>query len=154
MASELGKLQLFEIKLAIRELNADFCFFLDHAQIEELAALFTEDAIYTHGSRESIGRAEILKLFQRRGSAGSRTSRHLQSGLRIQIDDASSATGQSVCMTFGADQPAPISNTEPHLIADFIDEYRHCDDGRWRICRRHIERIFVAPNNQGPIGAN
>ena len=153
MATELGKEKRLEIELAIRAVNADFCFFLDHDEISQLADLFTDDALYTHGSRESHGRSAILELFAARGSAGTRTSRHLQSGLRLQIDSETSATGQSVCMTFGADQSAPIPSTEPHLIADFVDEYRHCADGRWRISRRHIERIFVAPSNQGPIGS-
>jgi ketosteroid isomerase-like protein len=153
MATEIGKEQRLEIELAIRALNADFCFFLDHDETRQLADLFTDDALYTHGNRESHGRKEILELFTTRSTAGTRTSRHLQSGLRLQIDSETSAAGQSVCMTFGADLSPPISSTEPHLIADFVDEYRHCTDGRWRFSRRHIERIFVAPDNQGPIGS-
>ena len=153
MATEIGKQQRLEIELAIRALNADFCFFLDHDEIPQLADLFTDDALYTHGSRESHGREAILELFMTRSTAGTRTSRHLQSGLRLQINSETSAAGQSACMTFGADQSPPISSTEPHLIADFVDEYRHCTDGRWRFSRRHIERIFVAPDNQGPIGS-
>jgi len=153
MASELDKEQRIEIKLALQALNADFCFYLDHDKTSELADLFTEDALYTHGSRESHGRKAIFELFTTRSNTGTRTSRHLQSGLRLQIDSDTSAAGQSVCMTFGADQSVPITGTEPHLIADFVDEYRHCTDGRWRFSRRHIERIFVAPGNQGPIGS-
>ena len=153
MATKIGKEQRLEIELAIRALNADFCFFLDHDETRQLADLFTDDALYTHGNRESHGRKAILELFTTRSTAGTRTSRHLQSGLRLQIDSETSAAGQSVCMTFGADLSPPISSTEPHLIADFVDEYRHCTDGRWRFSRRHIERIFVAPDNQGPIGS-
>lgn len=153
MATEIGKQQRLEIELEIRALNADFCFFLDHNKVSQLADLFTEDAFYTHASRESLGRKAIFELFTTRSAKGTRTSRHFQSALRLQIDSETSAAGQSVCMTFGADQCAPISNTAPHLIADFIDQYRHCTDGRWRFSRRHIERIFVAPGNQGPMGS-
>jgi hypothetical protein len=95
----------------------------------------------------------VRQLFESRREGKNRTSRHIQSGLRIEITDATRATGRSVCLTFGADAPPPIIPATPYLVADFIDEYRKCDDGRWRLKRRHIERIFVAETNKGPEGA-
>lgn len=154
MAAELTDQDIVEIKLALHELNADFCYFLDHRDTDRFARLFTEDAIYTHGTRASRGRTEIHALFDKRNQAGTRTSRHLQTGLRIHIIDGRAATGSSVCMTFAADATPPIEQATPHLVADFIDEYSLCADGRWRISRRHIERIFVAPGNKGPVGSN
>ena len=152
MATEAQRLNLLETRLALEALNTDFCHFLDHGDIDALVELFTEDAVYTHGSRRSSGRTEILKLFQRRGSAGPRTARHLYSCLRLQVESEDRASGTSVCLTFAFDGTAPIVPAEPHLVADFIDDYRRCADGRWRISKRHIERIFVAANNQGPVG--
>jgi hypothetical protein len=55
-------------------------------------------------------------------------------------------------MTFACDGIPPISPATPFLVADFIDEYQHCPDGRWRISKRHIERIFTASDNKGPVG--
>ncbi|MGI9204602.1 MAG: nuclear transport factor 2 family protein [Woeseiaceae bacterium] len=153
MAAELTHQGIFEIKLALHELNADFCHYLDQRETDRFANLFTEDAIYTHGSRASHGRAAIHALFDKRNKAGTRTTRHLQTGLRIQLVDEYLAKGSSVCMTFAADATPPISHAVPHLIADFIDEYMLCEDMRWRISRRHIERIFVAPGNEGPAGS-
>lgn len=154
MAAELTSQDVVEIKLALQELNADFCYLLDHRETDRFADLFTENAVYTHGARASHGRDAIHALFAQRNRSGTRISRHLQTGLRIQIIDGQYATGSSVCMTFAADATPPVSHATPHLIADFIDEYELCPDKHWRISRRHIERIFVAPGNEGPVGSN
>ena len=154
MAAELTSKGIIEIKLALNELNADFCYLLDHRETDRFAELFTEDAIYTHGARASHGRSAIHKLFDERNQAGTRISRHLQTGLRIDLIDGHSAKGSSVCMTFAADAQPPVAAAMPHLVADFSDEYRLCEDQRWRFSRRHIERIFVAPENKGPVGSN
>jgi len=151
MATELKHEDLVAIRQSLTDLNNDFCYFLDHGMIAELVDLFCEDATYTHGQRRSNGRQEVRQLFESR-AAKNRISRHLQSGLRIQVHDSAHAAGRSVCLTFGANAQPPVSPATPHLIADFIDEYKLCDDGRWRISRRHIERVFVAEDNQGPEG--
>lgn len=153
MATELGIDERTQIELALRRLNADFCYYLDHNETADLVDLFTADARYTHGQRLSVGRDEINELFAKRNESGSRTARHMQSGLRFEIIDETSASGSSVCMTFAADGKPPIATAKPHLVADFVDEYEHCADGRWRISQRHIERIFTDPQNEGPIGS-
>lgn len=141
-----------KIRLAIEDLNNDFCHYLDHGKIAELVALFCQDALYSHGDRVCRGADEIRKLFQVRKNSGNRISRHMQTGLRLKIVNEVQVAGQSVCMTFAADAVAPVNQASPYLVADFIDEYSYCSDGRWRIKKRHIERIFVAPDNTGPVG--
>jgi ketosteroid isomerase-like protein len=153
MATEPDIEASVQIEFALRNLNADFCYFLDHGQTDRLVDLFTTDAVYTHADRSSEGRDAIAGLFDNRIAAGTRTARHMQSGLRLQIVDEQTATGESVCMTFAADQLPPVTPATPYLVADFIDEYKLCADGKWRISRRHIERIFVDPENSGPIGS-
>lgn len=152
METELKPADLQEARQAITDLNNDFCYYLDHGKVDELVDLFCEDALYTHGQRTSNGREQVRRLFAPRREAKNRTSRHIQSGLRIEFTDATQATGHSVCLTFGADAPPPIIPATPYLVADFIDEYLKCDDGRWRLRSRHIERIFVAETNKGPEG--
>jgi len=148
----LERIRQFENRCALEDLNSDFCHHLDHGEIEALVDLFCEDAVYSHGSRVSRGREEIRRLFQQRAESGVRTSRHLQTGLRLQWLSHELATGTSVCLTFAADGPPPIHPATPYLVADFTDRYRLCRDGRWRIEKRHIERIFTAADNTGPIG--
>lgn len=130
------------IRLAIEELNAAFAHHLDHGDIDALVDLFTVDALYTHGARRNHGRDEIEALFRNRVAKGPRTSRHLYSGLRVEIESATEATGSSVCLSFAADGLPPLP-ARPFLVADFIDRYRRDDDGCWRFAERHIERVFV-----------
>jgi hypothetical protein len=152
MATESGRLSFLEARLALEELNTNFCFYLDHGEIDLLLGLFTEDAIYIHGTRHSSGRAEIATVFDKRREAGPRTARHLYSGLRVHMHAADHASGSSVCMTFASQGEAPLVPAIPHLVADFFDDYVRGDDGIWRIRKRRIERIFVAADNPGPVG--
>jgi ketosteroid isomerase-like protein len=152
METQIERLERLETRLAIEALNADFCHYLDCNRVDELAELFTEGAHYSHGPRINCGRDEIRKLFRDRTKKGARTSRHMQTGLKITMKSAEVAEGHSVCMTFACDGIPPISPATPFLVADFIDEYQHCPDGRWRISKRHIERIFTASDNKGPVG--
>jgi hypothetical protein len=55
-------------------------------------------------------------------------------------------------MTFGGYGEPPLTPAIPTLVADFVDAYVCGADGRWRIRERHIHRIFVAPDNTGPLG--
>lgn len=152
METHLKRLERIETRLAIEALNGDFCHFLDGNMIDDLVELFTEDARYSHGLRLSHGRDEIRRLFTDRTIEGVRTSRHMQTGLKITLQNSKTAEGKSVCLTFACNGPPPISPATPFLVADFIDEYQHCPDGRWRIKKRHIERIFTASDNKGPVG--
>jgi len=77
----------------------------------------------------------------------------MQTGLKITLQNRVKAAGRSVCLTFACDAPPPIFPATPFLVADFIDEYHYGADGRWRIRKRHIERIFTAAENKGPIGS-
>jgi uncharacterized protein (TIGR02246 family) len=137
--TETGRLR---IRLALEDLNAAFAHHLDHGDLHALIDLFTEDALYTHGERRSQGRAEIETLFRNRVAKGPRTSRHLYSGLRIEIASPAAATGTSVCLSFAADGNPPLP-AKPFLVADFNDVYRLEHDGRWRFAERHIQRVFV-----------
>lgn len=143
----------FSAHWAIDILNKQFCFYLDHCRNTELLDLFTDDAYYRHGDRISTGRDEISSIFAARVACSPRTARHLQTGLLIELCSDTLAKGRSCCVTFAADAMPPILGAQPLLVADFSDDYRKCSDGRWRICRREIERIFVAAGNEGPVAS-
>ena len=149
----MDELSRIKIRLALEDLNTAFTYCLDHDRIDALVDLFTEDALYTHGERRSQGRGEVRALFERRAAGGVRTCRHLSTGLRLDIESLTAARGTSVCLTFAFDGPAPVTPATPYLVADFLDVYRLCADGKWRIAVRQIHRIFVAATNAGPVGA-
>ena len=152
MAPALSDLERLTIRVALEELNTAFCYHLDHDEVDALLELFVDDVYYTHGSRVSRGKAELAEVFRGRSATETRTARHLYSGLKVDIESATRARGTSVCMTFAAYGEPPLTPAIPTLVADFVDEYVRCDDGCWRIKERHIHRIFVAPDNPGPIG--
>jgi hypothetical protein len=152
VAADLDDLEKLKIRVALEELNTAFCYHLDHNDPDALLALFADDVYYTHGPRVSRGKAELEKVFRGRSAAQVRTSRHMYSGLTLTIESATRARGTSVCMTFGAYGEPPLSPAIPTLVADFVDAYERGVDGRWRFKERHIHRIFVAPDNAGPLG--
>lgn len=152
MAARLSGLEKLEIRVALEDLNTAFCYHLDHDEVDALLALFTDDVYYTHGTRVSRGKAEIERVFRSRSATQVRTARHMYSGLKLDIESATKARGTSVCMTFAAYGEPPLTPALPTLVADFVDAYERGGDGKWRIKERHIHRIFVAPDNTGPIG--
>ena len=152
MAVELSDLERLQIRAALEDLNTAFCHHLDHDEVDALLDLFVDDVYYTHGSRVSRGKAELEQVFRSRSATQPRTARHLYSGLQLTIESATRARGTSVCMTFGQYGEPPLSPAIPTLVADFVDTYVRGTDGRWRFQERHIHRIFVAPDNPGPIG--
>jgi hypothetical protein len=152
VAAELSDLERLQIRAALEDLNTAFCHHLDHDEVDALLELFVDDVYYTHGSRVSRGKAELEQVFRSRSATQPRTARHLYSGLKLTIESATRARGTSVCMTFGQYGEPPLSPAIPTLVADFVDTYVRGTDGRWRFQERHIHRIFVAPDNSGPIG--
>lgn len=151
MAAGLNRGDRLEIRRALEDLNSAFTHHLDHGNVDGLVDLFTEAAVYTNGTRRSEGRAAIEALFRSRTAGGPRTSRHIYSGLMLEIDDATRARGTSVCLSFAQDGEPPLPAV-PFLVADFDDVYIHCDDGRWRFAERRITQVFVGPKFTGPVG--
>jgi hypothetical protein len=152
MAAALSALERLEIRVALEDLNTAFCYHLDHNEVEPLLELFTEDVFYTHGPRRTNGKAELEQVFRSRTAASPRTSRHLYSGLKLDIESATRARGTSVCMTFGQNGVPPLAPAVPILVADFEDVYVRGDDSRWRFRERHIHRIFVDAQSSAPLG--
>jgi hypothetical protein len=152
MATTMTELQRLAIRVALEDLNTAFCYHLDHDDVDSLLELFAADVYYTHGSRVSRSKAELEQVFRGRSATQKRTSRHLYSGLKLDIESATRARGTSVCMTFGQYGEPPLTPAVPTLVADFVDAYVCGDDGKWRFKERHIQRIFVAPDNDGPLG--
>ena len=129
-------------RAALVRLNEDFCFELDRGSPEGFAALFTSDAFYSHGARQSLGRDAVLAFARARIAATPRTSRHVQSGLRLSLGGPDTATGVSCCVTWAASANPPIASTAVLLVADFHDVYARVG-GRWLFAERNIVPIFT-----------
>jgi hypothetical protein len=152
VAAQLTAFERLEIRVALEDLNTAFCYHLDHNEVDPLLELFTDDVYYTHAARSSRGKAELEQVFRSRSAKQVRTSRHLYSGLKLDIESPTRASGTSVCLTFGQYGEPPLSPAEPILVADFVDVYVRGADGKWRFAERHIKRIFQAAENVSPLG--
>jgi hypothetical protein len=152
MAPRLDELERLAIRVALEDLNTAFCYHLDHDEVDALLELFTDDVFYTHGPRRTTGKVELEQVFRSRTATSARTSRHLYSGLKVDIESPTRARGTCVCMTFGQNGTAPLAPAIPILVADFVDLYLRGADGRWRFRERHIHRIFVDSLASGPVG--
>jgi len=130
-------------RLAIRQLNDDFCHELDRGDVDGFVALFTPDALYTNGPRVLRGAEQIRDFYLNRTRDGPRTSRHLVTGLRIRFLNEQAARGLSVCLTFSAPGLPPIESTVPAIVADFDDLYA-LRGGKWQFAERHIRPMFKA----------
>jgi hypothetical protein len=69
------------LRAEIDAVLADWAYYLDHRELDELAALFTDDAVFITGGLEFHGRAEIKNRYLERSVV--RTTRHTYSGLRV-----------------------------------------------------------------------
>ena len=108
MAARLDDLERLKIRVALEDLNTAFCYHLDHDEVDALLELFVDDVYYTHGSRGTRSKAELEQVFRSRSATTPRTSRHLYSGLKLDIESATRARGTCVCMTFGQYGTPPL----------------------------------------------
>ena len=130
MASSLSAVERLTIRAALEELNTAFCHHLDHDEVDSLLELFTDDVYYTHGTRVSRGKAELEQVFRSRSATQTRTARHLYSGLKLEIESATTARGTSVCMTFAAYGEPPLSPAVPTLSPTCTRCRRRSDSSR------------------------
>ena len=136
---------------------ADWAWHLDHGDYDAVAALFTPDALLVTGPAELRGRAAIKSRYAQR--KGTRTTRHLYSGLRVgpagggREPEPDAGPGgrpargraRSTWVHYAVNAPAPADDVGVYLVADFDDELTWCDDERWRISRRHIIPVLRDP---------
>jgi uncharacterized protein (TIGR02246 family) len=134
----------------IEELVFLHAWLLDHGRGEEIAELYTSDGVMVGVGPDRHGRDGILGYARARKP--SRTARHVCSNVRVQKVDDERMTGTFIITLYRSDDTPPLDAT-PVAVADIDDEYRRCDDGRWRIARRRISIIFEAPAHRAQQGA-
>jgi 3-phenylpropionate/cinnamic acid dioxygenase small subunit len=129
-----------EDKDAIRELMAEYCFRLDDAQYEDMAALFTEDGTWDTAFGKATGRAEIAKLAADiRARAGANRSRaaHLVTNIVIALDGAN-ARVRSNWMVMQNSPDGPKIGSGGAYADEIVQR-----NGRWLFRYRKIDR-FIA----------
>jgi hypothetical protein len=143
------------LRAEIDAVLADWASHLDHGQLDALAGLFTEDALFVAGGREFKGRAQIKDRYLERTVA--RTTRHTYSGLRVSVIEGGSqpvraadggadrptvVRAWSTWVNYAANAAPPVEDVGVYLVADFDDVLTWCADERWRISERRIIPLF------------
>jgi ketosteroid isomerase-like protein len=144
------------LRAEIDAVLADWAYHLDHGQLDQLAALFTEDALFVTGDLEFRGRAEIKNRYLERSVV--RSTRHVYSGLRVSAVEGDpqtvpAATGDgtgrpvrvrawSTWINYAANAAPPVEDVGVYVVADFDDVLTWCADERWRISERRIIPVF------------
>ena len=144
---------------------ADWAYHLDHGQLDQLAGLFTEDALFVTGGLELRGRAQIKNRYLERTAV--RTTRHTYSGLRVSApsgdrEAVSAADGGaarpaavrawSTWVNYAANAAPPVEDVGVYVVADFDDVLTWCADERWRLSERRIIPVF-RDLSRAPISA-
>jgi ketosteroid isomerase-like protein len=128
------------LRAEIDAVLADWAYHLDHGELDPLAELFTEDALFVSGAAEFRGRAAIKGRYTER--TGARTTRHVYSGLRVRVVAEGTVRAWSTWINYAANAPAPVDEVGVYLVADFDDVLTWCADGRWRLSERRIIPVF------------
>ena len=134
------------LRAEIDAVLADWAYHLDHLELDELAELFTADALFVTGALELRGRAAIKNRYMERTVV--RSTRHTYSGLRVSAIAAGSepqVRARSTWVNYAANAPVPLDDVGVYLVADFDDVLTWCADERWRISERRIIPVFRDP---------
>ena len=135
-----------EVRTALYELVTEFAYLVDFGPVETIADLFASDGWYGWGEKRSVGRDAIRETYRQRAARGFRTSRHLNTNLRLSMVTENEAQGQSIWLIFAEDGPPPHPAV-PLLVADVDDVYVR-QEGRWLFRSRQLTDVFVAPDRK------
>jgi hypothetical protein len=154
------------LRAEIDAVLADWAYHLDHGELDALAELFTEDALFVTGALELRGRVKIKNRYIERTVV--RSTRHTYSGLRVSAvgGDPEAVPGaagfgsarpvlvraRSTWVNYAANAATPVGDVGVYLVADFDDVLTWCADERWRISERRIIPVFRDPA-RAPITA-
>jgi len=138
--------QYLEIE-AIKKLRALYSHYFDSHRIDELASLFTEDAVCEFGPPLSYGdwhgRDEIRAKYAAVAPNGAPPFMfmHAVTNPWIELTSPATATGR----WFLLDLVMPPETRHPmSLLGVYDDDYRKVD-GEWFIARTRIDHIWMAP---------
>jgi hypothetical protein len=121
---------------------------LDLGQVERVADLFADDAVWEMpGMIRFQGRADLAAGIPARLSSPGRTTRHLCTNVAIDVTTSDDATGlcyftnyRNDSVTGLVEQPAPIS--EPHYVGQYEDRFVRTPSG-WLFAHRRVILAFA-----------
>lgn len=126
---------------------------LDRLDAALQRSAFTDDAFVDCGLM--AGGVEEFIDFAQGLLAGMEATQHLLGQVRIEIRDAQSASGECYFQAWHASRDEAGTLRDLFIAGRYIDEYA-CNNGEWRIRRRHLITDWVKddPADPGFYAAN
>lgn len=131
----------------IKRAKAFYCYAMDTKNWDAYQAVFTDDAVLEvpsqgrgHQDMRCEGAADI-----RRHVEGLLENTQTCHQVHSPIIDFTSATTANVVwamedmLRFGHDKPL----NELHGMGHYVERYRRCDDGNWRIAYTRLQRLWI-----------
>jgi len=138
-------LALLLAERACRRLAVLHSSYVDDGELEDLMALFTEDAVWEHAAGRYQGLVEIRNFFQQITSVPGRVSRHVISNHQIDIVDETTATGAMYLCLYralaGENGYAGLEG-QPVMVGEYEDVYGKTGAG-WRFKSRKLKSAFL-----------
>ena len=135
--------ELVRVRPEIEALIAEFAYLIDHGRGTEVHELFTEDGIYGRSTGErATGREAVRRTYERRAQLPPYTTRHLFTNLRLEADVDGALKGTCMLTLYMGEGELPLP-PHPYLVSEYRDNYRLCDDGRWRFAERITTWLFA-----------
>jgi uncharacterized protein (TIGR02246 family) len=123
----------------VRALVARYCHAIASRDDAAWADTFAKDAEWNVLGRTARGRDEILAFYRQLVSGCAWVAQRATDGI-LEVD-GDRATGRWIIVeTMQRTDGAALTN-----IGTYQDEYRRCEDGRWRFARRVFSPIYMGP---------
>lgn len=138
----LDRLVALEDRFAILNLRAQYCHLLDGERWDELMDLFTEDAVF-HGMDRAQGHDEVLAFFKGLVPGVMEVCWHHSFAESIFLD------GDRAWGRCKWNAPSVMDGVAYIASGHYDDEFRRCEDGKWRFSSRTISFYYFNPISEG-----
>lgn len=140
------RVQQMEDRWAINDLLVDYATTIDDHDIDGLAGLYTEDAVFD-GARGPIqGRPAIAEYYEERLASFGATY-HIPYHCKVTFESDTEARG----LLLAAAELA-LDGQAFWIALRYHDHYIKGDDGRWRFRERRIHQLYAMPLADLPEG--
>lgn len=128
------------LRNTIEALSIEYAWLIDHGRADEVAELFTSDAILDTGE-QSAGIVAIRETLDKRAALDIR-SQHVVSNVRLVAEAADRIRG-TVAMTVYRRAGDQVGEAESVIVAESDDVYQRDAQGRWLFAQRRLVPRFL-----------
>lgn len=141
----MNHLERMFIEHECAKLMSLYCHYLDHADPQGFASIYTSDAMYKPAAMAEpmYGRETILEWAE--AYPKHRLGRHFSTNQVVTVVDDEHATGRSYAVVFRDPDPQEgvLSDlVTPRSVVEYFDRFRRTDEG-WLIEERYYQVQFM-----------